>query len=191
MDRKTPIKDTLHKINHVLGAVVDRFEVGSLIVCVGLLTILLIANVVAREFFVSIYFAEELSEFLIIFTSFTGLSYGVRKARHIRMGAFLDLMPTRMEKVFIIIIALVSAAVMFIMADASYEYLMNAVRRSHQTPALKMPYWIFYVIIPIGFTIAGIQYVRTVIKNLVEKETWMSPEQQSEYEPEDVAGMQL
>jgi len=156
--------------------------VASLIVCVGAMTVLLIANVIARDLFQSIYFAEEVSEFLVIYTTFIGLSYGVRKARHIRMGAFLDLMHPKAEKIFIIIISLVSAAVMFIMADASYEYLMHAVRRAHETPALRAPYWIFYVILPIGFSLAGIQYVRTIIKNLIEKDPWMSPEQQSEYE---------
>jgi TRAP-type C4-dicarboxylate transport system permease small subunit len=52
----------------------------------------------------------------------------------------------------------------------------------HTTPALRLPYWIFYVIVPIGFFMAGIQYIRTIIKNFTEKKTWMSPEQQSEYD---------
>ena len=169
-------------VNHYIGLVVDKFETGSLIICVGLLTVLLIANVVAREFFTSIYFAEEISEFLVIFTTFSGLSYGVRKARHIRMGAFLDMMPSRLEKIFIIFISAVSAIVMFIMADASYEYVKFAMMRAHHTPALRVSYWIFYVIIPVGFFMAGIQYIRTIIKNLTERETWMSADQQSEYE---------
>jgi len=180
-----PLKTLFHNISHVAGVVVNSFEVCSLIICVGALALLLISNFIAREFFTSLYFAEEISEFLVIFTTFVGVSYGVRRARHIRMGAFLDMMPASMEKVFIIIISAVSAGVMFFMADASYDYLMYSLRKSHETPALKLPYWIFYVIIPIGFSMAGIQYIRTIIKNLTVKETWMSPEQQSEYEDED------
>ena len=184
-DTRPEIKGLFHKISHVIGVLVNTFEVYSLIICVGALTALLIANFIAREFFTSIYFAEEISEFLVIFTTFVGVSYGVRRARHIRMGAFLDMMPASMEKVFIIIISAVSAGVMFFMADASYDYLMYSLRKAHETPALKLPYWIFYVIIPIGFFMAGIQYIRTIIKNLTVKETWMSPEQQSEYEDEE------
>jgi len=186
MKPDTPVKRFFHKTSHIIGVVVNSFEVCSLIFCVGALTVLLIANFIAREFFTSIYFAEEISEFLVIFTTFVGVSYGVRRARHIRMGAFLDMMPAKMEKVFIIIISAVSAAVMFFMADASYDYLMYSLRKAHETPALKLPYWIFYVIIPLGFFMAGIQYIRTIIKNLTVKETWMSPEQQSEYEEESV-----
>jgi C4-dicarboxylate transporter DctQ subunit len=184
MDTNGSLKSILRQVNKIFGTCINLFEVTNLIICVGALTGLLIANVIARDFFKSIYFAEEVSEFLVIFTTFVGLSYGVRKARHIRMGAFLDIMHPKLEKVFIIIIAAVSAAVMFVMAYASYDYLINSMTRGHMTPALRVPYWWFYVIIPIGFFMAGIQYLRTIIKNLVEEETWMSPEQQSEYEEE-------
>ena len=159
-----------------------------MVFCVAALGILLIANVFARTFFQSIYFAEEVSMFLVMLTTFTGVSYGVRKARHIRMGAFLDAMPPKMEKIFIIIISLISAIVMAIMTWASYEYLDNAMSKGHMTPALRVPKWTFYVIIPIGFGLACIQYIRTIIKNFTEKEPWQSPDQQSEYDDEEIGG---
>jgi len=179
------------KINHYAGFIVNGVEVSILVFCVAALGILLIANVFARTFYQSIYFAEEVSMFLVLLTTFTGVSYGVRKARHIRMGAFLDAMPPTMEKTFIIIISIVSAIVMGIMTWASYEYLANAMSKGHMTPALRVPKWTFYVIIPIGFGLACIQYIRTIIKNFTEKEPWQSPDQQSEYEDEEIGGAQI
>ncbi|MEA3230301.1 MAG: TRAP transporter small permease [Thermodesulfobacteriota bacterium] len=179
------------KINHYTGSIVNGVEVSILVFCVAALGILLIANVFARTFFQSIYFAEEVSTFLVLLTTFIGVSYGVRKARHIRMGAFLDAMPPKMEKTFIIIISLISAIVMGIMTWASYEYLAHAMSKGHMTPALRVPKWTFYVIIPIGFGLAGIQYIRTIIKNLTEKDPWQSPDQQSEYEDEEIGGASI
>ena len=176
------------KINRYIGTVVNAAEVSILVFCVASLGVLLITNVFARTFFQSIYFAEEVSKFLVMLTTFTGVSYGVRKARHIRMGAFLDAMPPNMEKIFIIFISLISAVVMAIMTWASYEYLVNAMNKGHMTPALRVPKWTFYVIIPIGFGLACIQYIRTIIKNITEKEPWQSPDQQSEYEDEEIGG---
>jgi C4-dicarboxylate transporter DctQ subunit len=181
----------LRKVNRGVGKAVNGIEVSILVFCVAALAILLIVNVFARTFYQSIYFAEEVSMFLVMLTTFTGVSYGVRKARHIRMGAFLDAMPPKMEKVFIIVIALVSAFVMAIMTWFSYRYLMNAMNMGHMTPALRVPKWTFYVIVPIGFGLACIQYIRTIIKNLIEKEPWQSPDQQSEYEEETIGGAQL
>ncbi|MCP4024518.1 MAG: TRAP transporter small permease [Desulfobacteraceae bacterium] len=177
------------KFNDYTGRVVNGVEVSILVFCVAALGILLIANVFARTFFESIYFAEEISKFLVMLITFTGVSYGVRKARHIRMGAFLDAMPPKMEKIFIIIISLISAIVMGIMCWASYEYLINAMSKGHVTAALRVPKWTFYVIMPIGFGLACIQYVRTIIKNLTEKDPWQSPDQQSEYEDEQIGGV--
>jgi C4-dicarboxylate transporter DctQ subunit len=179
------------QLNRYLGSVVNAVEVSILVFCVASLGILLITNVFARTFFQSIYFAEEVSKFLVMLTTFTGVSYAVRKARHIRMGAFLDSMPEKMEKVFIMIISLVSAVVMGIMTWFSYKYLINAMDMGHMTPALRVPKWTFYVIIPIGFGLACIQYIRTIIKNFTEKEAWQSPDQQSEYEDEDIGGAQI
>jgi TRAP-type C4-dicarboxylate transport system permease small subunit len=87
---------SFQKINKYIGVVVNGVEVSILVFCVASLGILLIANVFARTFFQSIYFAEEVSMFLVMLTTFTGVSYGVRKARHIRMGAFLDAMPPKL-----------------------------------------------------------------------------------------------
>jgi TRAP-type C4-dicarboxylate transport system permease small subunit len=185
-DESSPAIRFFQKFNRILGRGVNAVEVFLMVFCVAALAILLIANVFARTFFRSIYFAEEISTFLVILITFTGLSYGVRRARHIRMGAFLDAMPPAMEKIFIIIISLVSAIVMAIMAWASWEYLQNAMAMGHMPPALQVPRWIFYIIIPVGFCLACIQYLRTIIKNLIEPDPWLSPDQKSEYE--DIKG---
>ena len=192
-EKKNPPKKLTYfqQINRRLGLLVNAVEVSILVFCIASLAILLITNVFARTFFQSIYFAEEISKFLVMLTTFTGVSYGVRKARHIRMGAFLDAMPPKMEKTFLIIISFVSAVVMAIMTWFSYKYLMNAMQMGHMTPALQVPKWIFYVIIPIGFGLACIQYLRTIIKNLTEKDPWQSPDQQSEYEDEQIGGAAL
>ena len=190
MDPKQKTRNPLQQLNHNIGVVVNGLEVSILVICVAALAVLLIANVFDRTFFSSIYFAEEISRFLVMIITFTGVSYGVRKARHIRMGAFLDAMPPKMEKTFIMIICLISAVVMGIMCIASWDYLTNAMAKGHMTPALRVPKWTFYVIMPIGFGLAAIQYFRTIIKNFTEPDPWQSPDQQSEYEDEIIGGPQ-
>lgn len=188
-NEKPPEKGQITKrVNMAVGRLINAVEVGVLVFCVAVLAALLIANVFARTFFQSIYFAEEVSAFLVILMTFTGLSYGVRRARHIRMGAFLDAMPSKMEKIFIIIISLISAIVMAVMAWASWGYLQNAMSMGHMTPALRLHRWIFYIIIPFGFFLACIQYLRTVVKNFIEPDPWLSPDQKSEYEDERIPG---
>ena len=188
-DPGTPAPASLiRRINRAVGTVISALEVSVLVICVGLLAVLLIANVIFRTFFESLYFAEELSMFLVLLITFMGVSYGVRKARHIRMGAFLDAMSPTVERIFLIFICSVSAIVMGLMAWYSFQYLENAMSRGHTSPALRLPKWTFYIVVPIGFALSAIQYLRTVVKNLTEKEPWQSPDQQSEYEDEILPG---
>jgi len=174
--------ERIRAIPGMLSRVLDFTEVTILCGAISLLAFFIIVNVFARFFFQSIYFVEELSEFLIIMITFVGASYATRRARHIRMGAFLDLMPDWLEKIFIVVISLVSALVMFVMTWHSCSYLTRVHGMGQTTSALRAPYWIFLVIIPIGFFASGIQCLRTVMKNLMEKEVWLSADQQSEYD---------
>jgi TRAP-type C4-dicarboxylate transport system permease small subunit len=162
--------------------VLDAAEVGVLCGAISLLALIIIANVFARFFFQSIYFVEEVSEFLVIMITFVGASYATRRARHIRMGAFLDMMPDAVEKGFVIFISAVSAGVMWVMAGHAWNYMLEVKAMEQTTSALRAPYWIFLVVIPLGFFASGMQCVRTVLKNLTEKEVWLSADQQSEYE---------
>ena len=184
--KEKSVKDTISKAGKLLALGIDWFEVAVLSLGVAALAVLLVANVFARTFFMAIYYADEVARFLIILVSFVGVSYAARKARHIRMGAFFDLMPPKPQKVMIIIISLISAVTMFTLAYYSYDYLDVMRMRGQMTSALRVPYWTFIIIVPIGFASAGIQYLRTIVKNLVETDVWISPEQQSEYGDEDI-----
>jgi len=183
------VQGVFQTIGRYFGLAVDWIEVLVLEGGIAALAVMLIANVIARSFFQSIYYAEEVSKFLIILITMMGVSYAARKARHIRMGAFFDLMPPKLEKVFVFVISAVSAAVMFFLAYYSFKYMQQMRMLGQKTAALQVPFWTFNLVVPIGFALAGIQYIRTIIKNIVEKDVWLSPDQQGEYEDEtDVLG---
>ncbi|PKP61188.1 C4-dicarboxylate ABC transporter permease [Candidatus Atribacteria bacterium HGW-Atribacteria-1] len=169
----------LAKINMVL----EKIEEVILCVGVSILAIILIVNVIARKAGTSIYFIDEIAMFLVIWITFIGLSYASRKGRHIRMAAIFDLSSVRVQKMMIFVISAISAMVMFYLTYISVNYVYTTYRWQQVAPALRMPYWIGIAIVPVGFSLAGIHYVRTIVKNIkVKEEVWVSPEQKSEYE---------
>jgi TRAP-type C4-dicarboxylate transport system permease small subunit len=93
-------------------------------------------------------------------------------------------MPPKLEKIFVFVISGFNAVVLFLLAYYSYRYVLQMKMLGQTTAALQIPFWTFNLIVPIAFVLAGIQYIRTIIKNIVEKDVWLSPEQQSEYEDE-------
>lgn len=142
-----------------------------------------VANVVGRFVFGhSLYFTNELNEFLIVLITFVGLGYAARKGRHIRMSAIYDQLPDIGKKILMILIAAVTGAVMFVLAWYSYEYVSRVARLGRVTPALQMPLYITYLWIPLGFVITGIQYWLTVLRNLTAPDVYISWEQVDVYE---------
>jgi TRAP-type C4-dicarboxylate transport system permease small subunit len=175
-------KASVKKVARTIDNVFRKSELFLLAVGTGATAVLLIADVLARNFFKSIYYSDELAQIFTIYTVFGGVGYAVRKARHIRMGALHDLLPDRYQKALTIVIALASAAVMLIFSYLSIFYLMDVIYLQHKTPALNLPYWLVIVIVPVGFFLAGMQYILTVIRNLIEKDVWATWEQKAEYE---------
>ena len=170
----------------VLAAVdnaIARFEAFVLAFGVLLMAANSIANVIGRFVFAhSLYFSEELNQFLIVLVTFVGLGYAARKGRHIRMSALYDQLSDRGRKLLMILIATVTSLVMFVLAYYSYEYVARLAKLGKVTPSLQVPLYLTYIWVPIGFVITGIQYLLTAFKNLQSPDIYISYEQIDSYE---------
>jgi len=166
-----------------VDSVVAKFEVWVLAYGVLLMAANSVANVAGRFLLSqSIYFSEELNQFLIVLITFVGLGYAARKGRHIRMSAIYDQLSDRNRKILMIIIATVTSVIMFVLAYYSFEYVYRVARLGKVTPALQVPLYLTYVWVPIGFFITGLQYALTVVSNLRHSDTYISYEEIDSYD---------
>lgn len=162
----------------ILGIVdVGVARIESVLLAVGVLAMALntMANVFGR--FVlgqSLFFSEEVNRALIILITFAGISYAARHGRHIRMSALFDAIAPPMRKVLMIVIALVTAAAMFLLTWYSFDYLVAQAGRGRLLPALQVPVWWIIVWAPLGFFLTGLQYLLTAIKNMLDNDIWLS-----------------
>ncbi|MCT7654479.1 TRAP transporter small permease [Oceanimonas sp. NS1] len=150
-----------------LDRLTEKAEALILAGAILIMAVNTIANVFGRYVFSqSLYFTEELNEFLIVAITFVGLGYITRKGRHIRMSAIYDVMPPLARKATMIVIALCSAIIMFLLAWYAYGYIDRLAARGRVTPALQIPLYLTYIWVVAGLVLAGLQYVLTIIKNL-------------------------
>ncbi len=161
--RQTGAFSILQQIDHGIG----RLE--ALILSWGILIMAIntIANVLGRYVFSqSIYFSEELNEFLMVIVTFMGLGYATRKGIHIRMSALYDALPDKARKIMMILIAITTAVMMAILTWYALEYVQKVAMRGRVTPALQFPLYLTYIWVIIGFAVTTVQYVLTAIRNL-------------------------
>ncbi|MFS4437649.1 TRAP transporter small permease [Paracoccaceae bacterium GXU_MW_L88] len=145
-----------------------------------------VANVLGRFLFgQSIFFAEELNQFLIILITFVGLGYAARMGRHIRMSAFYDALGDGGRKAMMVLICVVTAGFMFTLAYYSYEYVVSQAQTGRIYPSLRVPIWWTLLWMPAGFAITGIQYILTAIANLTREDVYLSASVVDSYDEHD------
>lgn len=158
----------------VIDVGVARIEAVLLAAGVLLMALNTTANVVGRTIGHTIFVSEEVNQALIILITFAGISYAARHGRHIRMSAFFDAMSIPLRKTMMIIIAAVTAAMMFLLAWYSMAYVIDQAGRGRLLPALQIPQWWIIIWAPLGFLLTGLQYMLTAIKNITDKDIWLS-----------------
>lgn len=142
-----------------------------------------IANVFMRNVMgQSLTFANELNQALIILVTFLGVGFAARQGRHIRMTAIFDQLGRLPRKITMMVIAASTAALLFTLAWYSLDYALQTRNTGGVTPSLQVPLWTIYAVAPIGLTMGGIQYVMTLLRNLVSHDVYISFTHTDEYE---------
>jgi C4-dicarboxylate transporter DctQ subunit len=168
-----------------IDAKISRLEEFIMATGIILMAINTIVNVISRYIFNhSIIFAEELNSTFILLVTFAGLGYAARHGRHIRMSAIYDHMPDKARKILMTVIVAVTALFMFLLAYYAIQYIYHVYSKGRIMPALGIPVYITYLWVPVGFFITGVQYALTTVKNIREKDIYLSTNLKEHSAPE-------
>ena len=159
----------------VLDLAISKIEAAILALGVLLMATMSVGNIFGRFLFgQSIYFAEEVNQFLIILITFIGIGYAARMGRHIRMSAIYDTLPDQGRKALMVVISLVTAAAMFVLAYYAFIYVAGVYAPGRVSASLRIPFYITQIWVPFGFIVTGIQYVMTAVVNLTRPDVYLS-----------------
>ena len=68
----------------------------------------------------------------------------------------------------------VTAALLLLLAWYAVQYILNMYAKGRVYPALGIPVYVSYLWVPIGLFVTGVQYALTFLKNLQEREIYLS-----------------
>ena len=113
-------------------------------------------NVVARFVFeASLTWASELTVFLFLWSAFFGAAYCFKKDAHIAVTIILDLMPSRLAKLSLILSHLITICFLGTVSYFGYEYIQLLIELEERSIDLDIPTWIPYLVIPVSFAFAA------------------------------------
>lgn len=130
--------EKIKKINHVL----DQIEETSIAACLGLMTLVTFANVVARYLFnTNILWALEVTLYLFAWLVLMGVSYGVKKHVHIGVDVVINLMPPLGRKIaaLLSITACLAFSIMLLIGSWDYWYPFATERAWLETEDIPLP----------------------------------------------------
>lgn len=175
----SPLAAVLNFVDRALYHIEEKVLAFSII----FMALILIGNVILRCFNSSIAPTEELCQFLIFFVTFLGTSFAARKGMHIRMSLLNDVLKGQAKKALAVIVAIVSAIVMFYVAYLSFRYVMKISGLNRVSPILQWPVQYIWIVMPIGMFLTGAQYLLAFIRNLTTPGCWISYAVPMEEEP--------
>jgi len=131
-----------HHPTSKFGQITDHIEETSIALCLGLMTLITFANVVARYLFNSnILWALEVTVFLFAWLVLMGASYGVRKHVHIGVDVVTQMVSPGVRRIMalIAVTACLIFSVMLLIGSWNYWYPFAPERAWLETDDIPMP----------------------------------------------------
>ncbi|MEH7245462.1 TRAP transporter small permease [Neobacillus niacini] len=144
----------------------------------GIFTVIMVIVTAAQVFmrFVlenSLTWSEELARYSFIWLVYLGISYGVKKQRHIKIDAVFLLLKDKGKIVLAIVGNLLFLAFAIFVLVYGYDIAMKLLTWGQTSPALHIPVGLVYLAGPVGMGLTAIRLLQQLFqqgKELFKKE---------------------
>jgi len=126
----------------------------ALFLTLSSMIVLITAQVIFRVFFTALSWSEELSRYLLVWSSFIGASVAFKKGAHIAVTFAVDSLPRKIQKLVQSLSCILMA--IFFGITIWYSIFLFNVQVYQVSPAMGLKMRFIYMIIPIAFSVMSI-----------------------------------
>lgn len=152
----------------------NKFEEYSMVIFLGVMTMVVFVQVVLRFVFNSgLTWSEEGARFLFMWIIWMSMSVGFRDKSHIRMTIISDKLSPNGKRILNIADNLIVLAFSLFIAYLGWNYVARLVTTGQYAPATKIPYALIYSCLPLSLCVCSIRVVVEIVgdvKALAAKE---------------------
>lgn len=123
-------------------------------------------QVVMRQLNSSLSWSEELARYCFIWLVYIGISYGVKKDRHIKVDVALLLLKDRGKIILTIIANLLFIMFAIFVIRYGYDIASQLLVFGQKSPANQIPMGLVYMATPIGMGLTLIRLIQNLIKHI-------------------------
>lgn len=141
---------TLKNILAPVSAALDKLCSVLIVVMLGLMVIITGAQIICRIWFTALTWSDEVTRYLLIWSTFLGASVVYRHSGHISVTIVQDAVPPRLSKILRVAVHVICFVLFTVLLYFSCTYCMK-LNKTATTLPIKMKY--IYLCVPISMVI--------------------------------------
>lgn len=115
----------------------------------------------------SLSWVFELTEYLLLFITFLGAAFVLRRDEHIKLDAVLNLLNTKQRTLLEVIHSCIGLITSLVITIFGFAITLEFIESNVTTEGvLAIPRYLIVAIIPISFTFVTIQFSRTILQKV-------------------------
>jgi C4-dicarboxylate transporter, DctQ subunit len=148
-----------------ISDIIASFEKKLAMVLMFAMAVVVSTGVIFRYFFHEpLFWAGEVSIFLLIYITFLGGSLGLKYKMQASVTIFIDYLPEKMKRIVLIIGHIFILMFMAIILFYCFKWISSPNVAFQRSSALLLPMWIPYSILPMGLTFATIHILNNLLQ---------------------------
>lgn len=152
-----------------LSGWIESFEKVISMILISSMTIIIAVAVIFRYFFnAPIYWASELSIFIMAWITFIGGSLGLKYKSQASVSFMVDRFSDKGRKVLEVISYIIILSFMALLLYLSYQWVFSL--SSQKSTSMRIPMWVPYLSVPVGLTFAFIHLLTHFLNLFKPKE---------------------
>jgi len=151
-----------------IDKVLTSFEENLIFILLGTMLLAVFSNFVSRySFNTTLGWAEELSRYLLIWSTFIAASYGVKKGAHITLDVLIVYLSEKANKVIRAISYILSMIYCVLIIYIGIPFINSLIISNQLSPSLNVPMYLIYSSIVIGSVLMLVRYLLLFVMDIL------------------------
>ncbi|WP_411953990.1 TRAP transporter small permease [Alkalibacillus sp. S2W] len=152
---------------NILRKIEQHIEEWLLVIIGSVMTSVIFLQVVMRETGNSLSWSEELGRYCFIWLVYIGISYGVKKQRHIKVDVLLILLKDKWKVVLSLFANLLFLIFAALVVYYGTDISRNLLELGQKSPALQVEMGLVYMAAPIGMGLTVIRLIQNMYNQVL------------------------
>jgi TRAP-type C4-dicarboxylate transport system permease small subunit len=143
-----------------------HIEEVFLVLFSSIMVFVIFLQVVMRQLDNSLSWTEEMARYSFIWLVYIGISYGVKKQRHIKVDVMLLLLKDKGKLMLSMFANVLFLVFCFFVIRYGYDIATQLLQFGQKSPANKIPMGLIYMATPIGMGLTSIRIIQNIVNQV-------------------------